>query len=513
MARIIVVGAGLGGLATACQLTGAHGTSTTSRGRPPEHDIVVLERGTIPGGRAGLIEDGGYRFDTGPSVLTMTGILSDTFAAAGADMADHLRIHAVDPMYRACFEDGSELLVRHGHEPMTEEIRRFAGAAEAASFGRFVDWLTELYRVEMPSFIDRNFDGVTDLARPPGPGLKLARLGGFGKLHRQVAKYFRDPRLQRIFSFQAMYAGLSPMEALGAYAVITYMDTVAGVYFPEGGMHAVARGLADAAEAGGVRIRYGVEVERVLLGGGPTGARPVQGVRLTDGEVVPGDVVVVNADLPAAYPRLLPDLAPPRRLGRAKFSPSCALWLGGVRGPLPAGHAHHNIHFGAEWDQAFDDITTGGRRMRDPSILVTVPTVSDPSMAPAPDGHVLYVLEPTPHLGGSIDWRVERGPFRDSLVAHVEALGYPASGAQVVTDRFFDPTDWERMGMAMGTPFGLAHTFLQTGPFRPSNVDRRAPGLVWVGSSTVPGVGVPMVLLSGRLAAERVRQHVEQTAR
>nr|MBA2751754.1 FAD-dependent oxidoreductase [Actinomycetota bacterium] len=140
--RVIVVGAGLGGLSAACHLAG--------RG----HEVVVLEREGVPGGRAGLLELEGYRFDTGPTVLTMTGILAGAFAAAGADLADHVTLVPVDPMYRACFADGSELRVRQGREPMREEIQRVCGAGEAEAFGRFCDWLTELYRLVMPNFID-----------------------------------------------------------------------------------------------------------------------------------------------------------------------------------------------------------------------------------------------------------------------------------------------------------------------------------------------------------------------
>ncbi len=492
--RVIIIGAGLGGLSAACHLS--------NRG----HDITVLERGRVPGGRAGVIEEHGYRIDTGPCVLTMTGILSDAFTAAGAAMEDHVQIRPVDPSYRATFHEsdgGGELRIRHGRDEMREEIRSFAGSKEADRFDDFVKWLTELYEVETPAFIDRNFDSVLDMARPLSPGLKLLRLGGFAKQHNLIAKYFKDPRLQKIFTFQAMYAGLSPFKALGAYAVITYMDTVAGVYFPVGGMHSIAEGLANAASKAGVDIRYDANVERILRATGANGA--VRGVRLENGEVIEADAIVVNADLPVAYSTLLPELEAPRVARRGEFSPSCALWLVGVKGSLPTGTEHHNIHFGSQWKEAFDALLKSGTRMPDPSLLVTTPTFSDPSLAPA-DRHSLYVLEPTPHLGGKINWDHERTRVRDDLQRRLIAMGYPVADADIELERFFDPNDWEKQGMAMGTPFALSHKFLQTGPFRPNNVDKRVPGVVFVGSSTVPGVGVPMVLLSGRLAAERVSQ-------
>ena len=485
--KVVVVGAGLGGLSAAAHLVG--------RG----HEVTVVERDPAPGGRAGVVEAGGYRLDNGPTVLTMPDLLRETFAAAGAEMDDFCPVKKVDPMYRAVYADGSVLRVLHGRERMAEEIAEVCGGDEAAAWHRFCDWLDELYRIEMPSFIDTNFDSVLDLARPISPGLRLLRHGGFRKLGKVVASYFRDERLQRIFSFQAMYAGLAPYEALAVYAVITYMDSVQGVYVPEGGMHQMATGLAAAVEKAGVTVRLSSPVTRILRSSGTSGR--VVGVELEGGERLSADAVVCNPDLPVAY-RTLVGLDAPRAARHGKYSPSCLLWVAGVRGLPPAEAAHHNIHFGHDWDGAFRALIDDGVPMPDPSILVTLHSLDSPGLAP--DGCTsLYVLEPTPNLDGRVDWTREGPGLLDGLKARVAALGYPTD---VEVEQVLDPLDWERLGMERGTPFALAHTFRQTGPFRPGNVDRRVPGLVFVGSSTVPGVGVPMVLVSGRLAADRVDQ-------
>jgi phytoene desaturase len=481
--RAVVVGAGFGGLAAACHLVGSG------------WDVEVIERLEAPGGRAGRLERNGFRFDTGPSVLTMPDLLAATFAAAGGDMDDHLELTRLDPAYRACFADGSELRVRADRDAMAAEVARVCGPAEAERFDRYCDWLGRLCRLEVPSFLDRNYDHVTDLARPLGPALGLLRLGALRRLDGVVARAFKDDRLRRLFSFQSLYAGIAPHRALGVLAVIGYMDVVAGVWAARGGMHAVATGLADAVAKAGGRISYGRSVDEVVLADGDRGA--VRGVR-SGGDLVTADAVVVNADLPGAY-GLLPGLRPPASLRRAHYSPSAVVWHAGVRGHPAAGHAHHNIHFGHAWRTAFRDLDDG-RRMSDPSLLVSVPTLSDPELAP-PGCSVLYTLEPVPNLTGGLDWARLRATVRSELSARIQRLGYPVDTVQ---ESLVDPVDWARQGLAAGTPFSLSHRFLQSGPFRPSNVDGRAPGLVFVGTGTVPGVGVPMVLLSGKLAAERL---------
>lgn len=483
--RIVIVGAGLGGLSTACHLVG--------RG----HEVTILERATTPGGRAGMLELDGYRFDTGPTVMTMVDLLDETFAAAGAERADHVELTRLDPAYRALFADGSELQVRAGRDAMTQEIREQVGPADAAGFERFADWLTELYQLEQPNFIDADLSSPLDMLRRPAALVKLLQLGGLRKLHHVVGEYFADERLHRIFSFQAMYAGLSPFEALAIYGVITYMDSLAGVYGVRGGMHSVPRGLADAAGKAGAQVRYGEVVERVTKG--PSGR--VDGVLLAGGERIAADAVVLNADLPVAYRQLL-GATPPLVTRVGRYSPSCAVWLAGVKGDLPPGTTHHNIHFGGQWSEAFQALLKDGSRMPDPSILVTAPTVTDPSLAP--DGrHILYVLEPVPNLDGKVDWHGERDRIRAQLEDRVATLGYPTD---VEVEHLTDPLDWLQQGMERGTPFALAHRFFQTGPFRPHLEDRRHPGAVFVGSGTIPGVGIPMVLVSGKLAANRIER-------
>ena len=478
--RVVVVGAGLGGLAAALHLAGA--------GR----EVTIVEREPAPGGRAGRLTAGGYDFDTGPTVMTMPALIAEALAAVGEELDDWLDLVPLDPAYRAHFPDGSTLDVITDTARMAAEISRVCGPREADGYLRFVEFARRLWRLERDDFIARNFDAPTDLLT--GNLLRLVAAGGFRRLSTKVNQFFRDPRTRRIFSFQAMYAGLAPHDALAIYAVIAYLDAVAGVYHPRGGVHAVPRALAGAAEKHGVRIRYGCAATRVETAGGRAVA-----VHTSTGERIPADAVVLNPDLPVATETLLGTR--PRRL---RYSPSAVVLHVGSS----AGYgriAHHNIHFGRAWRRTFTEIIDRGRLMSDPSLLVTNPSRTDPTVAPA-GRHSYYVLAPVPNLDrGPLDWR---GPlaqrYASQLVATLEERGYRGFGDGIEVSRVVTPADWADAGMAAGTPFAAAHTLFQTGPFRPGNLHRSLSNVVFVGSGTQPGVGVPMVLISGKLAAGRI---------
>ena len=486
MSRVIVIGAGLSGLSAACHLV-ADG-----------HDVTVVEREAHPGGRNGILHADGFTFDTGPTVLTMPDLLEKPLKKIGGSL-DPLRLRRLDPGYRARFADGSRIDVRASVPAMTREIAERVSVADADAFTGFVDWLEELNDVEVPHFIARNFDGPLDLLAHPAAAARLIRLGGFGRLGPTVRRRFADERLVRLFTFQAMYAGLAPDDALALYAVITYMDSISGVWFPADGMHAVPRTLAAALETAGAELRYQSPAEAIL-----TDARGrVAGVR-AGGEKLIADAVVLTVDLPTAYRTLLPDLRPPRAARSGTYSPSAVVWHLGVRGAPPAEAAHHTIHFGRAWGAAFDQLIKRKELMSDPSRLVTMPTIDAPGMAPA--GHsVLYVLEPVPNLTGGQDWATEGPRLRERLLEFLRRHGYPTD---IVTEALVTPADWAAQGMAAGTPFSLAHSFGQTGPFRPPNLERRRPGVFLAGTGTTPGVGIPMVLISGELAARRVRDYL-----
>ena len=479
--KVVIVGAGLGGLSAALRLAGA--------GR----EVTIIEREAVPGGRNGLLVDQGYRFDTGPTVLTMPSLIDDALSAVGEKLSDWLELIPLRPLYRAFYHDGSQLDVFPDTQEMEAEIARVISPDEALGYRKYVDFVTKLYKYEMNDFIDRNIDSPLQLLTP-----NLARLiaiGGFRRLAPKVSQYLKDPRTQKVYSFQAMYAGVSPQQALAIYAVIAYMDSVNGVFFPKGGMHAVPRALAGAAEKHGVKIRYSTTVSSVATKNGRA-----TGVITDTDEYIPADVVVLNPDLPIAYRELLD--REPLDIKRLSYSPSCVVMLVGSNKSYE--HiAHHNIHFGQSWDGVFDELIKKKTFMSDPSLLVTVPTYDDPSLAPHGKSSY-YVLFPTPNLHSAIDWKRERNRYRDEMVRVLEARGYTGFGESIEVEHLTTPVEWRAQGMEAGAPFASAHTFFQTGPFRPRNLARGLENVVFTGSGTQPGVGVPMVLISGKLAAERI---------
>ena len=477
--HVVIVGAGLAGLSTALRLAG--------KGRK----VTVIERESVPGGRNGLLVKDGFHFDTGPQVLTMPDLIADAFDCVGENMHDWLDLQKVEPLYRAHYHDGSKLDVHANPQRMAQEIEEVIGANEAKGYLEYVDFVSKLYQYEMKDFIDKNIDSPLDLLTPNLA--KLVALGGFRKLAPKAQQYLKDFRTERIYTFQAMYAGLSPYQALAIYGVIAFMDSIAGVFFPKGGMHAVPRALAGAAAKHGVEFRYNTEITKVEKSGNRATA-----VITKNGERIAADVVVLNPDLPVAYENLLGKV--PWSVKRLKYSPSAVVLSVGSKKKY-SGIAHHNIHFGNDWKGVFDDLIDRKQFMQDPSLLVTNSTLSDPELAPK-GKEIYYILFPTPNTDSNIDWVKETPKYRDEMIRVLEERGYEGFSENIEVEQVTGPLECEQQGMKNGAPFACAHTFLQTGPFRPGNM--WGENVVFAGSGTQPGVGVPMVLISGRLAAERI---------
>lgn len=497
--RVIVVGAGLAGLSAALHLLGS--------GRR----VTVLERERTPGGRVGTYAGPGYEIDNGATVLTMPELVREALAAVGADFdttSPRLRIRRLDPAYHARFADGSSIDVHSDPDAMAAEVARVCGAEEVGRYLRLRRWLAAIFAAEFDTFIDANFDSPLDLVSSRAAAsdlLRLARLGGFGRLGAQVNRRITDPRLRRIFTFQALYAGVAPARALAVYGAIAHMDTSLGVYVAEGGMRTIARAMADTVVSAGGELRLGCEVTGIDYRGiRATGVRTADGTRYDcDALILTPDLNVVDALIPHT-----------RRRFRTVMSPSAVVVHGTVPCEItdtwPTRH-HHTIDFGADWDRTFAEITArggAGRLMSDPSLLITRPAVSDPGLLVTRDGvasEPVSVLAPCPNLDSApFDWNAMTVPYVEELLQILQSRGYHGIRRAFAVDHVDTPATWLAKGMAAGSPFGAAHLFRQTGPFRRRNLVPGAENLVLAGCGTTPGVGVPSVLISGKLAAQRV---------
>ena len=450
------------------------------------------------GGRCNRIEVDGFKFDTGPTLLLMPDVLAELFASAGRDVAQELDLRQLDPNYRIFFHDGSDIDLSSNLATMAEGLERLEPGSSEAYF-RFLAEAGGMYRVSRSHFVERNFRTAAEFFTPRHLKLVL-EVKALKNLYKNVSTYFKDDRLRRAFSFQTMYLGISPFASPAVYSLLPYTELVQGIWFPMGGMYAIVEALGRVADDLGVTVRLGAPVDRVVYRDGRA-----SGVRLEDGEVVAADVVLINADLPYAYESLLGEHATSRYM-KKKFTASAVMvYLGCDRryDHLP----HHNAVFGEGYRETFTTIFDKLAIPDDPSFYVCRPTATDPSLAP-PGKDIIYLLIPVPYEAPGQDWQAGLQPLLDSVYDRcARQLGMADLKRQTVVSRRWMPSDWrEQFNLAKGSAFGLSHDFAQVGYFRPSNRHAKVSNLYFVGASTQPGTGVPMVFLSSRLVAERMIQ-------
>jgi phytoene desaturase len=488
MNSALVIGAGIGGLATAARLARAG------------YRVSVLEKGSRPGGRAGVLTQDGFRFDTGPTLFLMPDVFAETYAALGERMHDHLDLVRLDPTYRIRFHDETTLDLSANLYDMRVQLE----AMEPGAFAAFLRFMSEGYRhyhLSLERFVGRNFSSLFDYFSPANLPLIL-RLKALVKHHANTARHFRDPRLQAAFSFQNMYLGVSPYDAPATYSLLQYTELADGVWFPRGGMVRVIESLAAIAAGLGVHFRYDAPVARIDVEAGRA-----TGVTLADGERLRADLVVANADLPYVYAALLPDDGTAARLVAKKYTSSALMFYWGVTGERSAALLHHNVfladhRYRESFERIFHDLTLP----EIPSFYICAPTRTDPSFAP-PDGDSLMVLVPVGHLNERQpqDWAALQARAREAVLARLSTLGLGDLSGRIVFEATMGPQDYQReLNLVKGAAFGLSHNFAQVGYLRPHNRHPRYRNLYFVGASTHPGTGLPIVLLSARLVTERI---------
>jgi phytoene desaturase len=470
---IVIIGAGMGGLALALRL--AH------RGEK----VLVLEQTDQIGGRNRRLQVGEAVFDSGPSLLMMLDPFETLYRDVGDDLYQRLDVRLCDPSYRVFYRDGTQIEGTANVAKMVRQLKALGLESDAERFPVFLGELADLYNASIPLFVRKNYYSPLDFALPHHL-YAVTRHKMLSNLKKRVDHWFTDPRLRMLFSFQTMYLGLSPFEAPYVYATLTYMEFGQGIWYPMGGLSRIADDIAEMAMDRGAEIRLNCEVKSI----------DKSSVSLESGETIRAKAVVSNADLPYAERALLNRSAKKRR-----YSCSAFMMYIDYRGELPA-FEHHNVVFGADFQQNLDDIFHKNELPKDPAFYICASSKTDPSMA-AIGGTNLMILVPCPNLDRNfsaadatyLQQKVfsrlcEEGEFDPDKIAAMETFG---------------PHEWSsRYNLDKGAAFGLSHDFLQSAFFRPSNKGKA--GTYFVGASTVPGNGLPMVLISAELAEQRLER-------
>lgn len=485
-AHVVIIGAGAGGLTAAAHLAGAG------------LRVTLVEKNDRPGGRCARVERDGHAFDVGPTLLVMPGLYELEFAALGERLRERLSLRRVDPSYHLHFDDGSRLDLTSDLERMRAQLE----VIEPGSFSAFLRYLDEggrHYRLATNRLVRRNFRSLGEFLTPASILLFL-RLHALHNHYRRLGAFFRTQRLKDAFSFQDMYMGISPFDAMATFSMLQYTELAEGVWFPQGGMTRITDALHDIAVRRGAEVRFDSPAVQIEVDAGRA-----RGVRLADDTRLAADVVLANADLPYVYRDLLPDDGTARRLDRRTYSCSTVSFLWGVDRIVPQVSAH-TLFLSDDYRENFDAILRRKSIAADPSVYVHAPARLDPSLAP-PGQDTLVAIVPVGHLDPSArqDWDEITRQARRAVLRRIASLGVTDLEAHTKFEMSLGPGDWQsRFNLVRGATHGLAHTLLQMGYFRPHNRHARYRNLYFAGASTHPGTGLPTAIVSGRLAAERV---------
>jgi phytoene desaturase len=484
VSRVVVIGAGLGGLAAALRLQGAG------------HDVTVVEQRPRPGGRAYQLRDAGYTWDMGPSLVTMPWVLEETFAAAGLDLHHEVRMRRLDPLYRIFWaQDERHFDFVDDPEGLAREVARFS-EADARRVPGFLEALRPIYERAILGAGRRDFGS-------PAPFAALLpamlRMNAVVPLHRFVSGHFEHPRVREAFSFHSLFIGGDPYRVPAIYGALVYLQVIDGGWYVDGGVYALVEALARTLD-----VRCGEAVEAIEHHNGR-----VTGVRMAGGGRLPADVVVSNADVLRTH-----ELAGRRRpLRPLRPTMSCfLLYLGTDR--VYERLLHHTLLVGPGYRDFIRTVTRGAELPRTYSTYVHAPARTEPAMA-SEGGDSLAVLLPVPNLRAGIDWEREEEHLRDALVADLErSFGLTGLDGSIRVEHRMSPPDFAReLGAVDGNAFAIEPTLQQSAYFRVPNRDRGLRGLYHVGGGTHPGAGIPGVLMGAEVTAGLVAADLRPSPR
>jgi diapolycopene oxygenase len=477
---VVVIGAGIGGLSAAISLA-ARGLRVT-----------VLEQLDRPGGKMGVQREAGYRWDTGPSVITMRDVFETLFARAGRRLEDHLDLKPLDPVTRYFWRDGTQFDAVSDPVAMRMNIAALA-PDDRDAYDRFMAYAERLFNTVREPFLYRRKPGLRDLMRLPVTD--ALRIDALRSMDRSVRSAFRSPRLVQLFDRFATYNGSSPYRVPATLNTIAHVELAGGAFYPRGGIYAIAEAFASVAMALGIEIRYNTPVRGIDVRNGRVTAV------ITDAGAQPADAVVCNADYTTVRQHLLPQ---PLRASRERMEPSCSgyVLMLGVRGDFPK-LAHHNIVFSDDYPREFAEMFDQRVAIQDPTLYVCITSKTDAEHAP-PGCENWFVLVNAPYLSGAWDWQAQG----DAYAAQLKNLLYAHIGLQpeqIEVERRLSPADIQRMyGGNRGAIYGYSSNTRTAAFMRPGNRDPKLRGLYYASGSAHPGGGVPLVTLAGMAAADCV---------
>jgi phytoene desaturase len=485
--KIVVIGSGFGGLYAAILLQ-AQG-----------HRVTIVERRDKAGGRAYVYEQDGFTFDGGPTIITAPWLIHELFARCGKNSEDYLRLVPLDPFYNIRFEDGSVFHYNGDRERLVRQIRAF-NPADVEGYEKFRRAAEKIFKTGF-ELIDKPFTRVSDMMRVIPD---LVRLQSYKSVASFVNGYIKDERLRQVFSFHPLLVGGNPFQSTSIYALIHRLEQEYGVWFVSGGTGALVSALVKLFEELGGTLLLDTEVEEISIDDRSGRAR---GVKIKDGEMLPADTVVSNADVAFTYQRLVPARFrrkyTDRKLRRMRYSMSLfVIYFGTDR--RYEDIAHHEILMGPRYRGLVTDIFKRKHLAEDFSLYLHRPTATDPSLAP--EGcDSWYVLSPVPHLGGRTDWTKQAGPYRDSIIKYLEDRYLPGLSKHIVTERRIDPLHFrDTLNSYLGSAFSVEPILTQSAWFRPHNLSEDVPNLYFVGAGTHPGAGLPGVMSSGKIVAQMI---------
>lgn len=487
----VVIGAGLGGLASAMRL-GARG-----------YRVTVVDRLDGPGGRGSAIWKHGHRFDLGPTIVTVPQVFRELWAACGRDFSEDVDLVSLDPFYEILWPDGERFCAYRDPARMEKEVARLS-PGDVKGYRKFLRDSEARYQFGFEDLGRRPMNRLWDLIKVLPT---FARMRADRSVYAHAARRFRDPRLRMAFSFHPLFIGGDPTRVTSIYILVSHLEKAFGVHYPIGGVAAIARAMENVIRSQGGTVRYGVEADEILVDQGH-----VQGIALADGQRVTADLVVSNADSGHTYQRLLRNHPRRRwtnqRLARTKWSMGLFVWYFGTKGTrtLWPEVGHHTILNGPRYRGLIRDIFLKGTLADDMSLYVHRPSVNDPTVAPEGDD-TFYALSPVPHLGhsDSVDWQAEAERYRQKVQAVLEDQLLPGLGAHLTASEVFTPNTFrDRYLSPLGCGFSIEPRILQSAWFRPHNVSEEIPGLFLVGAGTHPGAGLPGVVSSAEVLSKLV---------